>query len=513
MLTRRDFLKTGLAAGAYAGLAGLMPQSLLAEEGKYNVLFIAVDDLRPELGCYDVPIIKTPNIDALAKRGTLFNRAYCQQAVCSPSRTSLLTGCRPDTTKVYNLEDHFRKFIPDAVTLPEYFKQHGYHTQGLSKIYHGGLDDPQSWSVPHWAPQARTYHKPESFAAMKELADRLKAKGRDVKDEVVERDPKTGLPLRIVRKAAALKGPSWEDPDVPDNELADGMTADKAIECLRELKDKKFFLAVGFLKPHLPFIAPKKYFDMYPKDKVHISPADNPYPPKDCPPIALTNWGELRAYTDIPDVGPMTPEKARDLKYAYYAAASYTDAQIGRVVNELDKLGLRDKTIIVLWGDHGWHLGEHDLWCKHTDFEVATHAPLIFSAPHQKKAGAKTDDLAEFVDIYPTLCDLAGLPIPKTLEGTSLRPVMDDPKRPWKQAAFSQYPRAGGVMGYTMRTDHYRYTEWTVKDKEPVGIELYDHQKDPGENVNLANLPENKELVARLAKMLHAGWKAALPPK
>ena len=287
------------------------------------------------------------------------------------------------------------------------------------------------------------------------------------------------------------------------------MTADKAIECLRELKDKKFFLAVGFLKPHLPFNAPKKYFDLYKPEEIKLAP--NPDRPKDAPDVAFTNWGELRAYTDIPDVGPMDDKKARELIRAYYAATSYTDAQIGRVVDELDKLGLREKTIIVLWGDHGWQLGEHSMWCKHTNFEEATHAPLIISAPGQKNRGAKTDALAEFVDIYPTICDLAGVPKPATLEGTSLVPVMDNPKRSWKSAAFSQYPRAGRVMGYSMRTDRYRYTEWQKQDSDPVGIELYDYRTDPLGNVNVAALPENKELVAKLSKQLKDGWKAAKP--
>ena len=508
-LNRRDFLRGAAAAGAVAGLSGLMPGFCAGEEGKYNVLFIAVDDLRPQLGCYGVANAKTPNIDALAARGTLFSRAYCQQAVCSPSRTSLLTGCRPDTTKVYNLEDHFRKFIPDVVTLPQYFKEHGYHTQGFSKIYHPGLNDPQSWSVLHWAPKAPTYMSPESLAKAKQLEEKLKAEGARYKDEVLETDPKTGMPLKIRRAGAKLKGPAWECADVPDNAYADGMTADKAIETLREVKDKRFFLAVGFLKPHLPFVAPKKYFDMHAGTKFTV--ADNPFPPKDCPEIALTTWGELRAYTDIPSVGPLSDEKALDLIRAYHAASSYTDAQIGRVVNELDRLGLRDKTIIVLWGDHGWHLGEHGLWCKHTNFEEATHAPLIFSVPGQKKPGAKTKDLAEFVDVYPTLCDLAGLPMPKGLEGTSLAPVIKDPKRSWKKAAFSQYPRAGNVMGYSMRTDRYRYTEWLKDRKDVVGVELYDYEKDPKGNASIAHLPENKELVAKLSKMLHDGWRAALP--
>jgi len=508
--TRRDFLRASLMTGAYVGTSGVLSQvALAAEKGEYNVLFIAIDDLRTTLGCYGAPVIQTPHIDALAASGTQFNRAYCQQALCSPSRTSLLTGRRPDTTGIFNLEEHFRKRHPDWVTLPQYFKNNGYHAQGLSKIYHGGLDDPQSWSVPHWAPKAPVYLKPESRAAQRKLEEELKAKGAVYKDQVLERDPKTGLPLRIQRRASKLKGPAWEDPDVPDNALADGMTAEKAIELLRALKDRRFFLAVGFHKPHLPFVAPKKYVDLYPKEKIRL--ADNPFAPKDCPEIALTTWGELRAYTDIPDVGPLDDEKARELIRGYYAAASYTDAQVGKVLNELDRLGLREKTVVVLWGDHGWQLGEHGLWCKHTNFEEATHAPLIFRAPHQKNRGAKTDALAEFVDIYPTLCDLAGLPIPEGLEGISLAPVIENPNRPWKKAAFSQYPRAKGIMGRSLRTDRYRYTEWAEEGKEPVAVELYDYKTDPKGNVNIAGLPENKELVAQLAKMLREGWRAALP--
>ncbi|MHC4440951.1 MAG: sulfatase/phosphatase domain-containing protein, partial [Planctomycetota bacterium] len=217
-------------------------------------------------------------------------------------------------------------------------------------------------------------------------------------------------------------------------------------------------------------------------------------------------------YSDIPKKGPLTDDKARELVRAYNAATSYTDAQIGRVINHLDNLGLRDKTVIVLWGDHGWQLGEHGLWCKHTNFEVATHSPLIFSAPDQLNKGAKTDALSEFVDIYPTLCELCSLPVPQGLEGISLVPVMNDPNRPWKKAAFSQYPRRSNLMGYSMKTDRYRYTEWTQASQQPAGIELYDHKNDPQENVNLANRPENKKLVAKLSKMLNAGWQEALPP-
>ena len=306
-----------------------------------------------------------------------------------------------------------------------------------------------------------------------------------------------------------VRGPAWEDPDVADNDLPDGKTNDAALEAMRRIKDKQFFLAVGYIKPHLPFVAPKKYFDLYRREDLKLAP--NPSPPKDCPDIALHNWGELRAYLDIPKKGPLSDEMALDLIHGYYAATSYVDAQIGKLLDELERLGLADKTVVVLWGDHGWQLGDHGLWCKHTNFEIAARAPLIFRVPGQKEPGAKTEALAEFVDIYPTLCDLCELPLPEGLEGTSLVPVIRDPQRAWKTAAFSQYPR-GRAMGYSMRTDRYRYTEWLPRGGgEPVARELYDHQEDPQENVNLAGRPENKQLVAGLSKQLKAGWKAARP--
>ena len=510
MITRRQFVRAGLAASACALAYGGLPMMAATGKKKVNVLFIAVDDLRPQLGCYGVKDIKTPNIDALAGRGVLFDRAYCQQAVCSPTRTSLLTGRRPDTTRVYDLQTHFRGTIPDVVTLPEYFKQQGYHTQGLSKIFHSGLDDPQSWSVPHWDPKVNVYANPETRAMLRKESQDLIAQGEDVTARVVERDPKTGLPLKVARPKRRILGPPWESTDVPDNTFADGVTAEKAIEVLGEIKDKPFFLAVGFHKPHLPFVAPKKYYDLYPLDKITL--ADNPHPPNDSGPYALAHWGELRGYKGMPKKGDMPDKEARELRRGYYAAASYTDAQIGKVIGELDRLGLRENTVIVLWGDHGWQLGEHSEWCKHTNFEVATRVPLIISAPGQKK-GVRTEDLAEFVDIYPTLCDLCGLPLPGGLEGTSLRPVMADPKRKWKSAAFSQYPRPGNIMGYSIRTDLYRYTEWAEPGKEPAARELYDHKLDPDENTSIADLPENKALVAELSRKLHAGWKGALPEK
>ena len=476
---------------------------------RYNVLFIAVDDLRPELGCYGAEQIVSPNIDKLAASGIVFNRAYCQQAVCSPSRTSLLTGLRPDSTKIYDLNTHFRITNPDVVTLPQHFKNNGYETRGLGKLYHGGLGDPKSWSKPHWHPMKRMYNKPESLAILEASKKRLKASGQLRHNVVLEKDPKTGEPLKIKRVGKRPLGPAWEDPEVADNELGDGALADEAIRVLGDIKDQSFFLAVGFFKPHLPFVAPKKYFDLYPPEQIHLSP--NRFPPVGVPNVALHTWGELRSYSDIPPVGPVTDAKAIELIRAYYASVSFIDAQIGRVIDELDRLGLRDNTVIVLWGDHGWHLGEQGLWCKHSNFEIATRVPMLFSVPGQASAGAKTDALSEFVDIYPTLCELCDLPLPDGLEGASLTPVIDKPDRPWKTAAFSQYPRGRG-MGYSMRTERYRFTEWGQPGEDPIGVELYDYVLDPAGNINLAHRPQQAELVKQLREQLHKGWQAAKPP-
>ncbi len=465
------------------------------EKPRLNVLFVAVDDLRPELGCYGNALVKSPHIDRLAARGTVFNRAYCQQAVCSPSRSSLMTGRRPDSTKVYDLETHFRKALPDVVTLPQHFKAHGYHAQGFGKIYHGGYDDPPSWSVPHQTSKKPGFG-PEGQALLQRLRDEAKKAGKD-----------------LTQRANQPRGLPWEAPDVGDSELADGGTADLAIEALRALKDKPFFLAVGFLKPHLPFVAPKKYWDLY-KESDFALPK-NAAPPKDAPKYAPSNWGELRAYHGMPKSGPVTDEQARKLIHGYYACVSYMDAQLGRILDELERLGLREKTAVVLWGDHGWYLGEHGAWCKHTNYEYATRAPLLVSAPGQKAAGRRTDALVEFVDIYPSLAEICGLPAPEGSEGTSFAPLLDDPARTWKRAAFSQYPRSvpgvGRAMGYSVRTDRWRLVEWAVPDKQYREFELYDHGKDPNEDVNVAALPENAAVVKELAEILRAGWKGSRP--
>ena len=346
-------------------------ETLAAQVGKYNVLFIVVDDLRPELGCYGAPFIKSPHIDALARTGIVFTRAYCQQAVCSPSRTSLLTGLRPDTTGICDMQTHFRLHCPDIVTLPQCFRQHGYHTQSLGKVFHSLLDDPPSWSARSWEAEDQMYGKPENQAAMRKPEEQLRSEGKLLQIDTSQRDPKTRTVLKLNHKGSVRAiGPAWEDPDVPDNALRDGMLADKAIEVLGQVKEKPFFLAVGFYRPHLPFVAPKKYFDLYRPQNLPL--ASNPFPPKDVPQIALTNSAELRTYSDIPKLGPVSDVQARGLIHAYYAAVSYVDVQIGRVLAELDRLGLRQSTVIVLWGDHGWHLGEHAIWGKQTDFEIAT---------------------------------------------------------------------------------------------------------------------------------------------
>jgi len=471
-LSRRDLLLSGLALPA------------LAQAKRPNVLFIAVDDLRPELGCYGAKTILTPNIDRIAKQGMTFLRAYCQQAVCSPSRTSVMTGARPDTTKVWDLVTHFRDAMPDTVTVAQHFKQNGYFVQGMGKIFHPGYNDPRSWSTAWQMPNAPNY------AATKSA-------------EVLDEDA----------KKKSKNGPAFESGNVADDFYKDGKVAALAVETLSTLakRPEPFFLAVGFAKPHLPFVSPKKYWDMYDPSEIKLAP--NPYRPKDAPDYALTTSGELRNYHGMPAEGPVPDALARQLKHGYYAAASYTDAQIGKVLDELDRLGLRKNTVIVLWGDHGWKLGEHGEWCKHSNVENDTNAPLLFSAPGMKAAGQSSKALVEFVDIYPTLADVAGLPLPQHLEGISFKPLLDDPKRPWKSAAFSQYPRGKKLMGYSMRTDRYRFTVWVDRqDHAKVeAVELYDHRSDPQENQNIAKAPANADLVNRLMAQWKQGWQAAKP--
>ncbi len=488
--------RRGIALVAILLLSLCVGHSTFAQKPRPNILFIAVDDLRPEFGAYGAAAVHSPNLDRLAKRGVTFNRAYVQQALCSPSRSSLMTGTRPDTTKVWDLETHFRTALPDVITLGQHFKQHGYFVQGMGKIYHGGFDDPATWSVPWQAPPTPLYARPENIA--------------------LTRRNTAPLPDQTGRTPSqAARGPAFESADVPDNAYLDGRIAELAVRTLRDVSRKSdpFFLAVGFAKPHLPLASPKTYWDLY--DPADIQLAQNRFRPRGAPEYAIVPGRELRNYHGIP-AGSIPDDLARQLKHGYYAATSYMDAQVGKVLDELDRLGLRENTIVIVWGDHGWKLGEHDAWCKHTNAENDTNAPLLLSVPGMKHAGGRTEALVEFVDIYPTLAELAGLPLPSHLEGKSFTPVLENPRRPWKAAAFSQHPRRPGgraLMGYSMRTDRYRFTAWVDPgDHSKVdGIELYDHQTDPQENVNIAAEPEHAALVATLTDQWRKGWRGALP--
>lgn len=476
-----------------------------------NVLFIAIDDLRPEIGCYGAGHMKTPNLDALARRGTVFRRAYCQQAVCAPSRASLLTGRRPDSTGVFDLRTHFRKRLPDAITLPQLFVRHGWHAAAMGKIYHPGLDDEPSWSEPVYLPGRPVWGTSATLEAIRaEEVRQQEARARNDRSVVRAAPLRPGV-ARYHPGRRQVRGPSWEMAEFAEEDLDDGATARHAVETLRHLKreGKPFFLAVGFARPHLPFVAPKKYFDLYPPESIRLPEAGQR--PAGAPPFALEDFGELRTYADIPSSGPLPEAKARELIRAYCASVSFMDAQLGRVLDELDRLGLRDSTVVVAWGDHGWHLGDLGHWCKHTNFEVATRSPLIVAAPGQKAPGRHSDALIEFVDVYPTVAELCGVPVPEEIEGRSFAPLLDDPDLPWKEAALSQYPRRRGtLMGYSIRTERHRYTEWLpwnrekgVLSLEPEAVELYDHAADPSETVNVAQRPENAELIRNLSRTLH----------
>ncbi len=503
--------------------------------GLKNVLFIAIDDLRPELGTYGMNYIKSPNIDKLAAQSLVFERAYCQVALCSPSRASLLTGRRPDTNHVWKIatDEYWRRYT-NATTIPQYFKENGYISAGMGKIFHPGApsgnDDRQySWSVPYFHAPADTANK------------------------------------------------SWHVFDTNVTNLQDGKIAEYAIYTMKQIKENRtkgdnrpFFLAVGFHKPHLPFYCAQKFYDMYPPSD-QIQPPKNPNVPKNFPPIAR-GLGAIYHYNDVKTFFPnitkcetdvqesfygdgcrISEEYTRILRRAYYACVSQTDALVGSVIQELTSLGFADETIIIFLGDHGWQLGEHNHWCKQTNFEDAARVPFMLRVPGTTDKGMKTTALVELIDIFPTITELAGLKVPKLcsvgnkqllvcVEGTSLTPLLQNPNVQLKKAAFSQYPRPAegmtaipnkppfndsehdeNVMGYSIRVDKYRFTEWyrfnrttaTPNFTDIWATELYNHTEPTvffnDENDNMANEPEQKTLVETLRKMLQAGWRAALP--
>ena len=512
-----------------------------ARATRKNILFFAVDDLRVELGAYGHPQVKSPNVDKLASKSLLFERAYCQVAVCSPSRASLLTGRRPDTNHVWRIAaDEYWRTFTNATSIPQYFKENGYVSIGMGKIFHpgppSGFDDEKySWS-------------PE------------------------------GLPYFHAKQPPITPRDSWKSITGETAEkLRDTQVGDRAVSVLQELRknktqgdDRPFFLAVGFHKPHLPFYAPSEYYDMYPPASEIELPA-NPDADEKMPPIAWSISHEIRAYHDnlkynltecydnatasmfgtechFPD------DMARQFRRAYYACVSYTDSQIGKVLDELEKQQFEEDTIIILWADHGWHLGEHNMWGKFTNLEDCTNVPLILRVPGVTDGGNRTWALVELVDIFPSLADLAGLQVPPMcpsgkhnlltcVEGSSFVPLLEDPKQVWKKAAFSQYARpqyAGltkipneppfdpadhgeDVMGYAVRVDKYRYVEWVKFNRDTAepdwgnvwGVELYDHSNPATffnqDNSNLANDPGMASIARELKQLLHDGWRSALP--
>ena len=479
--------------------------------GRLNVLFLAADDMRPEIGAFlgeDFPSpvhpkIHTPNFDALAGRSLLLKRAYVQLPLCAPSRTSLLTGRRPDTTHVYTLREYWRNVSGNFTTLPQYFKQNGYESIGVGKIFHSydasNYDDPISWSQPY-------FHGVENF-------EDWNVSWRSVPDSLLN-----------------------------DTPLRDEQLATRAIETLQNLADDvkanqtNFFLALGFRKPHLPFVFPESMLQYYPEDAISL-PA-RPYASPDLPDIAwydnaelFQHYGDVMAMNLTGDINETLPDQfVLDMRRAYHCAITWIDIQLGRVMTALDQLGLANTTIVSFFGDHGYHLGEHGQWGKLSNFELANHAPMMIHLPGLTDDGIQTRQLTEFVDLFPTLVEAAGIEhiplcpdnsvdVELCHEGTSLLPLIQEPNKPVRKAAFSQTPRNHDVMGYTIRTDQYRYTEWVQFTSAPdftpdwtnvLGTELYDHHNDPDEYYNRAGDQEYSEQKTSLRKVLHQGWRHAI---
>ncbi len=432
-----------------------------------NVLLIVADDLNNDLGTYGHPLVKSPNLDRLAARGLRFDRAYNQFPLCSPSRVSLLTGLRPDTTRVHELQTDFRTVLPDVVTLPQMFRRNGYFAARVGKIYHygnpgqigtSGLDDPASW---------------EEF----------------VNPRGIDKDEETHLmnltPTRQLGSALAY----YASP-AADEEHTDGKVATETIALLERHKDRPFFIGAGFYRPHCPFIAPRKYFDLYPLDTI---PAPAAFPETGAPPAA---WFTNPAHWGI------SGQAQRESIRAYYASVSFLDANVGRILDALDRLDLTDNTIVVFLSDHGYQLGEHGQWMKQTLFERAARAPMILAGPGVSPKGRSTSRVVEFLDIYPTLGALTGVPTPEGLHGRSLTPLLKNPKAKWDHPAITQVrrgPAASAYMGYSIRTEKWRYTEW---DKGKRGTELYDELADPREDKNLASDPKHLKVVVEMQRLL-----------
>lgn len=436
--------------------------------GRYNILFIISDDLKVALGAYGHSLVRTPNVDRLARWGLRFDRAYCQFPLCNPSRASFLTGLRPGHTKVFDNSVHFRENVPQCVTLPEFFRKHHYFTARVGKIFHygvptqigtSGLDDPQSWDLV------------------------VNPRGRDKDEEA-----------KIFSLVPGQFGGtlSWMAADGTDEEQTDGIGATEAIRLLEQHRNERFFLAVGFYRPHTPYVAPKKYFDLYPVDKISIPSIPQNY----------FNTIPRLAITLKPEEAKMDDNLKRQAIQAYFAAVTFMDAQLGRVLDAMERLHLKDSTIIVMTSDHGYHLHEHGLWQKRTLFEESARVPLIIAVPGMKHAGRSTGAIVEMIDIYPTLAELCGFEPPVGLDGQSMVPILENPDRPGKPYAITEVTRTVKkqlVFGYSVRTDRWRYTEW---DGGRQGRELYDHTVDPQEMHNLANDPQYADVLTELSRLL-----------
>ena len=524
----------------------LLPGGGAQPQQRKNVLFFAIDDLRTELGAYNHDQVKSPNIDKLASKSLLFERAYCQVSLCSPSRASLLTGRRPDTNHVWQIsaDEYWRQFT-NATTIPQYFKENGYISIGMGKVFHPGAPSGKDDEEYSWSPEGLPYYH---------------------------------SPLEQRYGPANHTSSWWAFEGIADNQQPDGQIADRAVSVLQQLHQNRskgdnrpFFLAVGFHKPHLPFYAPSRYFDLYPPASEIKLPV-NSNPPKDMPDIAWSVYSYIRGFGDTKQLFPnvtkcfsdaqasiygkecrFPDDKARELRRAYYACVSYTDTQVAKVLAELETQGFSNDTIIVLWGDHGWQLGEHNEWCKFTNFEDGVHVPFLLRVPGVTDGGMRTQALVELIDIFPSVAELAGIKVPPPcpegehnlltcVEGSSVAPLLKNPNQQWKKGAFSQYARPGSgltsipghppfdnehgenVMGYTIRVDQYRFTEWVRFNRTTAmphwddvwGTELYNHTEPTtffnDENANLANDPDMQPVVKELRQLLHAGWRAALPP-
>lgn len=499
-------------------------QTTKKETKRPNILFISVDDLRPTLGVYGDTIAVTPNIDRLASEGMTFMQTYTQVAVCAPSRASLMTGLRPDSTRVWHLGDKFREIHPNTVTMPQYFSKFGYHTVNLGKIFHNYMPDSISWDEPDLRPSR--YLRPDWINRDGEtfyIDEKVNV------SQVHKRD--SLLKIRPIRYADGWNtGPAWEAANVHDTMYYDGAQNKLAKQTLTRIAkmDKPFFMGLGYFRPHLPFVAPKKYWDMYNREKIPLS--KNPEIPKNAPLHTMNSMYELRHYDGFSHIGHptssyrMSQDTIQTLRHGYYASVSYVDALLGQLITHMKDIGIYDNTIIILWGDHGWKLGDHNSWGKMTNYNIDLKVPMIIRYPNQENKNAKTYEITELIDMFPSLCELANIEVPEYMQGTSFVPLLENPTLEWKKAAFSQFHRRPKVsadgkryMGYSINTKNYHYIEWYGWDSktgtkgEFESAELYDSKNDPLETINIAQNEELSEVIKSLSKQLSDGWRKAKP--